>query len=1009
MDVNFKKIKFSQILLLSIFISSPLQAIYFQKNDTTHNKNLNGEWKFKLTIQKDVLLDSFYSPAFSVNDWSTIDVPSNWEMKGFEEPRYFFPDKEPVGLYVKTFTIPESWKDREVMVHFEGVSFGYELFLNGHSIGSFESAFQPAQFLLTEHIHRDKENKLALKVYKNHPETRFDCNDAWALSGIYRDVYLFSPSDIHIDDVSVRTSLHQDGNASVEGDIEIKVFRKQGLNRKPLKVQIELINEKGDIQKKMKAVTWKNKNFFPQTVSFAIEVDNPLLWNAETPNLYDLKLTLISENSTLHVVHKKIGIREVSIDGNVLKLNGQPIKIRGVCRHEIHPAVGRALREKHWIEDLELMKEANINAIRTSHYPPHPRFLELCDEYGFYVSCEIPFGFGDELLSDPLYLGPLLARAEQGVKRDKNHPSVIMWSVGNENPANTIVEKVARYVKMLDPSRPIYLPNNNFGRHGRDVVSGLYDFLDIHAQHYPTAERMEEFATDTTIDIPFLFTEYNHSLDVAFGGLAKKWEVIEKYDNLAGGMIWLWADQGIYRNTEGKEVLNSYDNINVLKNKDSGLSADVWIDGNTIMDSHGQFGTDGIVYGNRKPQTDYWETRKVYAPVKIKEDKQKVTNGNTIVNITVYNRYDFTNLNDIKIKWALQSGNKKLQEGFVSPDVAPGQSGVLDLELDIPGFSGNDRRLVFDIIDANGRNISEHAVQLNSGDIKDDFVAVSGTKMVSESMTVVHPENIPSEIEVTRNSKLNVSDVGIQLLINEKVVVEAAPLLRVGREPTMAERRMYDMRNSWFWEPSVLTNGQLKNVSYGKEKEKKIINASYVFRHPDSTSQKIHMDVQVVIHPQGYLDITHQLTPVKCNGYFLELGFAMKVNPAYDEIRWLGDGPYPAYPLKSRLAERGVYSITPKMEYFNGNRQHVDLAVFLDHHDKGVGLVANSQNIGWESSTDGFYVFHNLGVASHGTKFKFPLHPLSAGDSQSYSGSFRLVPLVMGSWPDVFEKNLGFE
>lgn len=998
---------FSFFLLIA-FIMSPLHAIYFHKKDTINTKILNGEWKFKLVTQNQELIDTFYHPAYPIEDWPGIDVPSNWELKGFEEPHYSFPDKEPVGLYVKSFTVPESWKDREVMIHFEGVSFGYELFLNGHSIGSFESAFQPAQFLLTEHFIPDKENRLAVKVYKNHPETRFDCNDAWALSGIYRDVYLFSPADIHIEDFTLQTPVYQNGSASIEGEVEIKVFQNENLKVVPLQLKVELIDQSGASQKLTKNISWNNKNFFPGTISFQIDINDPLLWTAETPHLYDLKLSLVSENETLHQVQKMVGIREITIEGNVLKLNGQPIKIRGVCRHEIHPEVGRALREEHWVEDLELMKEANINAIRTSHYPPHPRFLELCDEYGFYVSCEIPFGFGDELLSDPLYLGPLLARAERGVKRDKNHPSVIMWSVGNENPANTIVEKVARYVKMLDPSRPIYLPNNSYGRHGRDVVSGLYDFLDFHAKHYPTAKQMEKYANDTTINMPFLFTEYNHSLDVAFGGFEKKWEVIERYDNLAGGMIWLWADQGIYRNTEGKEVLNSYDNIYVLKNKDTGLSADVWIDDHTIMDSHGQFGTDGIVYGNRKPQTDYWETRSVYAPVKIREKQMVVSVGKQKLPVTFINRYDFTNLNRTTIAWKLHAGNEVLQTGRLSPDMQPHQSNVVDIPLKIPETGNKDIRLSFDIIDPYERTIAEHVISLEQSKTGTDFSSLMGNKLTGDKMNIENVSNIPSEISLTDDSKLTLSENGIKLFVNNKIVIESAPILRVGRQPTLAERRMYNMADSWFWEPDLITSGYVRDYAYGTDQKNKIVQATYEYRHPDSTRQKINVSLQMHVQSNGYLDISYSIEPINCTGYFLELGLALKINKEYNKIRWLGDGPFPSYPLKDELAERNIHSITPEMDFFDGNRQQVDLTAFLNKKEDGFGLVTNSENVGWSRSENGYVVYVNAEVASHGTKFKFPLISIPADEKKTYKSTFRVVPLSKGKWPPVFENNLGF-
>ncbi|GAI95484.1 unnamed protein product, partial [marine sediment metagenome] len=278
------------------------------------------------------------------------------------------------------------------------------------------SAFNRSEFDITDLVEREKSNVLAVRVYRRFKGWQFDTHDAWGISGIYRDVSLFAVGDMHIQDLTVITELKRDlSGASVQ--CKVTVARSSTM-ASDFTVSSTLIEPGGCIVGRSKSTgNMRDKN--KGVICVTLGVDNPLLWNAETPNLYDLQLDLRRGSDILHSVTRKIGIRQVNIDGDVFKLNFRPIKLRGVNHHDIHPDVGRALREEHYREDIELMKKANINAVRTSHYPPHPVFLDLCDRYGMYVICEVPFGFGDKNLKDQSYGDILLMRAEATVARDR--------------------------------------------------------------------------------------------------------------------------------------------------------------------------------------------------------------------------------------------------------------------------------------------------------------------------------------------------------------------------------------------------------------------------------------------------------------------------------------------------------------------------------------------------------------------------------------------------------------
>ncbi|MFW5759531.1 MAG: glycoside hydrolase family 2 TIM barrel-domain containing protein, partial [Cyclobacteriaceae bacterium] len=801
--------KILNFILISIFFlvfNTTATAIVFDRDDSSRVKSLNGQWQFKwLPNGEDEIMEKFYHKDFNASGWDMIKVPSNWEMKGFEPPSYFTSRTEEKGLYRRTFSLPDSWRDKQIFIYFEGVSFGFDLYLNGNQTGSFNSAFQQYEQDITQYITWDGENLVALNVYKDHPQVGFDSNDAWSLSGIYRDVYLVAMPKTFINDFTVTTQLSDDlSQATIDVKTILHVVREKDGKVQDLTLKANLINPQGkEIFSREYPVSWYNYEYHPGPVNFKIDLNEPVLWNAEQPNLHQLNLTLLTGQEVLHDIKQNVGIREVTIDGNVLKINGKAVKMKGVCRHEIHPEVGRALREKHWRQDLELMKKGNINAIRTSHYPPHPRFLELCDEYGFYVNCEVPFGFGEAMLFNPYHLGDLLARAERTVSRDKNHPSVVIWSVGNENPLTETVIKTAQYVKMLDPTRPILFPHNNFGGKRFDHATGLPDFVDIYATHYATSEKMEEIAKENTFQRPLLTTEYNHSLDVAYGALAEKWQVIENYENWAGGMIWLWADQGIYRSVKGQEVYNSYENVNVLKGKDEAISADRWLNEDTVMDSHGQFGTDGIVFADRTPQTDYWITRSVYAPVQIVEQEVNLQPGRQEIPLAVLNKYDFANLQDLQIRWQFFENDKLIQQGEKKLNIPARETGRMNLELDVPGNTkGKFYYVKIDFEDWLGNLVYTHHLEMKKN-----------TPIVApNSLTPLqNGEDLPASLKFGRFI-LNFNSDGSFDIMHGNRKFATGPYLHTGRELTMAEQMQYSYRDESVW--PVQAKAELVSSSY---------------------------------------------------------------------------------------------------------------------------------------------------------------------------------------------------
>lgn len=593
-------------------------------------KLLNGVWNFKYISGLDIKDEkSFYELDFDTSKWSTIKVPSNWEMQGFAEPNYGLSLEDGLGLYRRKFNIPNNWSDKgQVYIRFEGVAFGFDFWVNGKKIGSsYASAFNPHVFNITNALRKNQENTIAVKVTTKPHLYRFDLNDDWSLSGIFRDVKLFSVPAIHVEDINTKTQVSENG--SVNFAVDVKVVDDK------LKVKADLFNNAGELIDDVKL------KYNGDTYSNVIKVKTPNLWTAETPTLYNLKIKVTKKGKLIQTIQHKVGLREIKVDGSVLKINNRPVKLRGVNHHDLDPITGRTLSEEQILKDLNLLKKANINFIRTSHYPPTERFIELCDEMGFYIMDEIPLSSrGGEYLKDEENYEGIFNRVKATVLRDKNHPSVIVWSVGNENQMNQGEIFAIKKLKEIDATRPVILPKTS-GTFGSNRSKYPKD-VDLYSAHYPHTGYLE--AWTTRLDRPSIFTEYAHAQGLATERIASQWEIIQNTAKYAGGAIWHFHDQGILRVADSVVNKNKY-TVYAWRDKQHYYDTGTKSSSNII----GIDGADGIVYADRTPQTDYWEVRKVYAPIQIKIDTILVTENKSSVKVIVENRFDFKSLKGTKL------------------------------------------------------------------------------------------------------------------------------------------------------------------------------------------------------------------------------------------------------------------------------------------------------------------------------------------------------------------------
>ncbi|MBQ6760455.1 MAG: hypothetical protein IJP47_03385 [Prevotella sp.] len=636
--------------------------------DRTMTRSLNGEWALKVI---EGTADTDEVPAQD-GSWGKIPVPGCWEAYGYCKPIY---DKaNPLtGYYRTTFSVPTEWKGKRIVLRLDGVLYGYDLWINGKKAGSWRSGYNTALFDITPYINKKNgEQELAMKVITRFPGSDFDYNDDWAPSGIFRDVTLMAVPETHLSDLTIHAKLS--GEVSVDTEI---ANAKKGTTVK---------HEIYDMQGNMVGTS---------------KVDNPQLWTAETPYLYTLRTMLMQKKDTLQVFTNRFGFRETTIEGNVLKLNGKPIKLRGVTCHSTDPVTVKVINEESILRDMKLMKEASVNYIRTSHYPREPRFYELADSLGFYVIDEVPFGFGDKLLSDTAYYPVLQQRAQATIRRDKNHPSVIIWSLGNENPLTDICIRLGEYVSSeLDPSRPYCYPQvgSYFRRFFEgENAKGFPSNAPIYSPHYPTTGQIAGFYQHR--DRPVIFTEYCHTLGISLEDHDRQWEIIQRTPGIAGGSVWEWVDQGM-------PFKDSLDNR-------YGYEEKVFTSDNGGFEMFGNKGTDGLLYADRTPLPNYYELRRNYARAFVSSLKGNV--------LTIVNRYDFLNLKDnVTFRWTLTCDRDTVRTGAFTIDCAPHDSVTYRLEL--PEQTGLSL-LRFDVVDAQGHKFLEQSFVMN----KPSF-SVIGTK-----------------------------------------------------------------------------------------------------------------------------------------------------------------------------------------------------------------------------------------------------------------------------------------
>ncbi|MES2649326.1 MAG: glycoside hydrolase family 2 TIM barrel-domain containing protein [Bacteroidota bacterium] len=681
-------------------------------------QSLNGNWKFLYVDKYADRLQDFYKTSLDDAKWNDIEVPSNWEMKGFGIPIYTnivypFPknppligENNPVGTYRKQFTVPANWSGREVMLQFGSITGCAFVYVNGQKVGMTKVSKTAAEFNITKFLEKGN-NVLAVQVFRWHDGSYLEDQDFFRISGIERDVCLYALPKLSIWDFFLKSDLDaQYVNGVFSADVDIRQFA--GNTIKNAQVSIDILDNTGKtiFTQQRKLVTNNNEI---QTIQFNGILKKPLKWSAEYPNLYDCIITLSNSDGKTFYAGAKIGFRKIEIKNSQLLVNGVATYVHGVNRHEHDPVTGHVPGKELMLKDIQLMKQFNVNADRTSHYPNDPMWYKLCDKYGLYLVDEANIethGMGASLqgrfdtTKHPNYLPGWEPahhdRTIRLVERDKNHPSVIIWSLGNENGNGKAFHDNYSWIKNRDESRPVQCESA-----GQDWNT------DIVCPMYPDMSYMKSYGADVSKTRPYIMCEYSHAMGNSNGNFQEYFDIIRSFKNMQGGFIWDWVDQGIKTKTSDGREFYAY-------------GGDL---GAYHLQNDENFCSNGLVAADRSPHPGFYEVKKVYAKIIFRSEN--IASGK----LGIQNIYDFTNLDQFNFKWELFNNGQKVKEDTFSVNLAPHQQ--KEISLAIPNYKSQEGSEYFVNVYAYTKNATElvpsgHEVAREQFKAAGDYFARSG-------------------------------------------------------------------------------------------------------------------------------------------------------------------------------------------------------------------------------------------------------------------------------------------
>ncbi len=926
--------------------------------------SLNGLWKFQFSKKPaDRPLD-FFKADFDDSNWALITVPSNWETEGYGYPIYTnmeYPHEvtppriqehdNPVGSYRMSFKVNAGMLEKDLVLHFGAVSSAMNLWVNGKKVGYSQGSKTPAEFRINDYV-KEGQNLLAVEVFKWSDGSYLEDQDFWRLGGITRNVYLLAREKDQIQDLWIKSDLLPD-NRRGKFEVLLKI-NASGKRNLVLDMTLEDPDAKKVFEKTMKLSESEGALEISETSEFA----QVKPWSAEKPNLYNLTIALKDENgSTIEVIGQKVGFRRLEISNGQFLVNGKAIYFKGVNLHEHHDRKGHVVDEETMIKDIRTMKMHNINAVRTSHYPQPERFYELCDQYGLYVVDEAnieshgfgatkqgPFDTIQHVAYRPEWKAAHMERIKRMVERDKNHPSVVIWSMGNECGNGPVFFEAYDWIKKRDPSRFVQFEQADMEKN-TDIFSPMYD----------TIEKLEAYAQNHS-DRPLVLCEYAHAMGNSVGNFKEYWDVIKKHKVLQGGFIWDWVDQGLVKtNSDGAEF---------------------WAYGGDFgppdVPSTGNFCLNGLVEPDRRPKPALEEVKKVHQFISFALNGQmKPAQSEASFEVEISNGYDFTDLSEFNFNWSLSSAGQKLASGTLDVGTArPGELVKAPVQWNLPQERYGTELIL--TISAQTKNASS-LVPEGHEVAWEQFILSPGAPV---SLTV---SDEPARVEENKESIVVRSEMGSVSfdrntgimtefnILDENILNEGMGFVpNFWRAPIDNDfgNNMHKRCADWRY---ASKHRKLKEIRSEVDGEQVRVFVAYQLENAD---QEHMADFDIVYTFNGSGEILVENTFRRLKNDLSEtprVGLNLELTKDMEQISWYGRGPFESYWDRKTGVKIGIYTREVRDLYWpylrpqeNGNRTDVRwLAIFSRGKKHGI-LIKGMPNIDFSAHHNRIEDFESL-------------------------------------------------
>ena len=901
-------------------------------NRYTHAfKNLNGVWKFMFLDAPEYSPEGFFNSDFDVTKMDDITVPGNWQLQGYGKMHYsdlwynfpinppYVPTENPTGIYKRTFFVEESYRDKKIIIRFCGVDSAYHLWINGKEVGYSKVARNESEFDITDLIRVGEENDVTVRVYQWSDGTYLEDQDMWWESGIFRDVELIGVPKDGINDYKVIADLDDEYK---NGIFKVEAFLR---TTKEVNVTFELVDAGENTVFTKTVVAKEGKACIDEVIA------NVNHWTAETPYLYKLFMTVEDDGQIVEVIPQNVGFRNIRLNGETFLVNGVAIKFKGVNRHDYSPQNGRVVSREEIEKDIILMKQFNINAIRTSHYPNSYYLYDLCDEYGMYLIAETDLechGFeltGDYkwITDDPSWELAYVSRMTRMIERDKNHPAIIFWSLGNESAFGCNFRKMTDVAHEMDPTRLVHY-EGDFDVESADVYSTMYTWIENPKKPYLMKDIIEKSKK------PHIHCEYCHAMGNGPGNLKDYQDLVYAHDKLQGGFVWEWFDHGIESFTESGEKYYRY--------------------GGDFGDdpSNKDFCIDGLIMPDRTPSPGLYEYKKVIEPITTTAvDIQK-----GIINLL--SRYDFANLDRFNLVYKVMEDDVILQTGFmVVPSIEARANKDITLPYDLSAIKVKPGAHYYVNISYQLREDTSYAssghelatAQFELPLYKEGImVRPEGILNVEKEHTTLHVKgaNFSLDFNLVNGNLMNIVRDGMQVL-------SKGPRLTLWRAPISNDMEIIDkLKKVYFLH---LEHEVVMNIDYHMEGNilkvevdtiNSTTNSAWHFKtkyvYTVCPSGDILIDVEGT--PSGRVDLAPDMLP--------RIGVSMHLDKSMEHVRYFGMGPGENYADSKEAAQMGLYANTVDGLFTNyvipqENGNHMGCKWVSMTNDRGMGLLASTE------------------------------------------------------------------